>query len=302
MTSSEQWSWKGAFARNRGLISESEQERLSLATVAIAGAGGVGGSHALTLARQGVGGFHLADSDTFSISNLNRQAGARVSTMGRNKAEEIAAQIRDINPAARIELWRENIGPLNIGAFLDGTDVVLDGVDFFAFGARRLLFSQARARGLWALTTAPLGFSVALLAFDPDGMAFERYCGFEPGMSQADEIVAFLAALAPFHTHAGYIDYGRADVGARTGPSSIIACQLCSSVIAMETISLLLGRRAPAAAPQVMQFDPYQRVYRQGTIWGGGRNLLQGVKRWVIRRKLEALGVFAQTQAHGSTS
>lgn len=291
------WSWKEAFGRNRGLVTDSEQERLARATVAIAGAGGVGGSHALTLARQGVGGFHLADADTFSLSNLNRQAGARVSTMGLNKASEIANQIRDINPQARIKVWTQNVDSTTIDAFLNGVDVVLDGVDFFAFNARRLLFAAARARGLWALTCAPLGFSVALLAFDPQGMSLERYCGFRAGMSQKEEIVAFLAALAPFHTHATYIDYSQADVARRTGPSSVIACQLCSSVIAIETVSLLLGRRAPEAAPRVMQFDPYQRVYRRGTIRGGGRNIVQGFKRWFIRRQLEKLGVFAAQYA-----
>ena len=62
-----------AFERNLGLISPEEQERLAKTTIAIAGCGGVGGVHAHTLARLGIGGFRLCDPDEFSLANFNRQ-------------------------------------------------------------------------------------------------------------------------------------------------------------------------------------------------------------------------------------
>ena len=105
MTEQESWTWDAAFARNLGLVSRDEQARLRQSTVAIAGAGGVGGGHALSLARQGIGGFRLADPDTFSVSNVNRQLGARVSSLGLNKAEEMRRMVLDINPDARVATW-----------------------------------------------------------------------------------------------------------------------------------------------------------------------------------------------------
>ena len=68
-----------AFSRNLGWVTEAEQETLRNKRIAIAGMGGVGGSHLLTLTRLGIGAFNLADFDQFELANFNRQAGASVS-------------------------------------------------------------------------------------------------------------------------------------------------------------------------------------------------------------------------------
>ena len=74
MTSS--FSYDNAFARNIGWVTHAEQSVLRDKRVAIAGLGGVGGVHLLTLARLGIGNFHVADFDTFDVANFNRQVGA----------------------------------------------------------------------------------------------------------------------------------------------------------------------------------------------------------------------------------
>ena len=71
-----------AFSRNLGWVTEAEQQQLRGKRIAIAGLGGVGGGHLLTLARLGIGAFTAADFDTFDVLNFNRQAGAMVSTLG----------------------------------------------------------------------------------------------------------------------------------------------------------------------------------------------------------------------------
>ena len=55
---------------------------------------GVGGVHLLTLARLGVGAFHIADFDTFDIANFNRQVGATMSTLGQPKVDVLADMAR----------------------------------------------------------------------------------------------------------------------------------------------------------------------------------------------------------------
>jgi tRNA A37 threonylcarbamoyladenosine dehydratase len=62
------WSYSDAFARHRGLINEEEQQRLGRSKVAIVGMGGVGGVHLITLVRLGIGGFCIADPDSFEIA------------------------------------------------------------------------------------------------------------------------------------------------------------------------------------------------------------------------------------------
>src|SRR3954471_23195507 len=107
-----------AFSRNLGWVTAAEQERLRSSRVAIAGLGGVGGSHLLTLARLGVGRFHIADFDRFDVPNFNRQAGALVSTLGRPKAEVLAEMARDVNPDLEIRVFEDGVNRDNLDDFL----------------------------------------------------------------------------------------------------------------------------------------------------------------------------------------
>src|SRR3569832_2384980 len=72
---------------------------LALVFVLVAGLGGGGSYCAEALARAGVGRLTLIDHDVVAVSNINRQLPALLSTVGRPKAELMAARIRDINPA-----------------------------------------------------------------------------------------------------------------------------------------------------------------------------------------------------------
>lgn len=65
-----------AFSRNIGWVTEAEQAKLKKSRVAIAGLGGVGGAHLLTLTRLGTSNFNIAEFDDFDAHNLNQQAGA----------------------------------------------------------------------------------------------------------------------------------------------------------------------------------------------------------------------------------
>ncbi|MGP8320588.1 MAG: ThiF family adenylyltransferase, partial [Methanosarcinaceae archaeon] len=76
-----------AFSRNIGILTQTEQDKLADAKVAIPGMGGVGGVHLITMTRSGVGKFHIADLDTYEPVNINRQFGARVPDFGRSKIE-----------------------------------------------------------------------------------------------------------------------------------------------------------------------------------------------------------------------
>ncbi len=90
--------YQEAFSRNLGWVTETEQEILRNKRVAIAGMGGVGGSHLLTLTRLGIGAFNLADFDQFELPNFNRQAGASMDHVGRAKIEVMSELAQGINP------------------------------------------------------------------------------------------------------------------------------------------------------------------------------------------------------------
>ena len=120
-------------SRTAALIGEEGLHRLKNARVAVFGIGGVGGHLAEALARAGVGHIHLIDRDTVSLSNINRQAVALHSTVGRPKAEVMAERIRDINPDCRVESSVCFYLPENANEFdLSRYDFVADCVDTVA--------------------------------------------------------------------------------------------------------------------------------------------------------------------------
>jgi molybdopterin/thiamine biosynthesis adenylyltransferase len=253
--------------------------------------GGVGGVHLATLARLGIGSFHVADPDRFEVANFNRQYGADVHTLGQNKATAMAAKAQAINPELNIRVFSEAVTAANVAEFLDGVDLLVDGIDFFAIEARRLVFQEARRRGIWAITAGPIGFSTAWLTFSPTGMSFDSYFDVQDSMDRLDQLVAFAVGLTPRATHLGYMDLSNVDLQSGRGPSAGLACQLCSGVIGAEALKILLGRAPLFPAPWFCQFDPYRQLFRKGRLWWGNRHPWQRIKRWWLRRKLTQMGL-----------
>jgi len=275
-----------AFSRNIGWVTEAEQQALSTKRVAIAGMGGVGGFHLLTLARLGIQHFHIADLDTFEVANFNRQAGATMSSLDQHKAEVLARMARDINPECDIKIFPRGVNSDNLAEFMAGVDLYVDGLDFFAFRAREDMFRYCAEKRIPATTVAPLGMSAALLNFLPGQMSFEAYFQLE-GKSELEKAIRFLVGLAPALLHRHYLaDKTRVDLKARKGPSTIMACQLCAGVAASEALKILLGRGTVWAAPHGIQFDGYRN--RSAHTWrpGGNRHPINRLAIALAKRQL----------------
>jgi molybdopterin/thiamine biosynthesis adenylyltransferase len=277
--------YRQAFCRNLGLVSAAEQDRLRDCCVAIAGLGGVGGSHLATLARLGVGRFKIADPDHFELQNFNRQFGATLHTLGRNKCDAMIAWLRGINPDARISVYRAGIDEANVEEFLDGADVVLDGLDFFLPQLRRTYFRAAAAQGRHVVTAGPIGFSAALLVFAPDGMSFDDYFDLHDDQSHFQQLIRFAVGLTPRATQLSYLDRSRVSLSEGRGPSSTVAAELCAGVAATEVLRILLERGPVKAVPHYCQFDPYRRIYKLGYMPWGNRNPVQRAKIWFFGRR-----------------
>ena len=93
------------FFRTQMLLGSEAVARLRNARVAVFGIGGVGGYTVEALARAGVGAIDVIDSDTVSVSNINRQILATHSTVGLPKVEAARNRILDINPEAKVTMW-----------------------------------------------------------------------------------------------------------------------------------------------------------------------------------------------------
>lgn len=280
------FSYEQAFSRNIGWLTDEEQRTLRNRRVAIAGLGGVGGSHLLTLTRLGIGAFSLADFDSFALVNFNRQAGATVSTLDRPKTDVLAAMARDINPELDLRLWREGVALGNLQAFLDDVDLYVDGLDFFAFAARSAVFAECARRAIPAITVAPLGMGAALLNFLPGRMTFEEYFRWN-GCDEDEMALRFLVGLSPAMLQRGYLaDRSAVNFAARRGPSTGMACELCAGIAATEALKILLRRGKVTAAPRGVHFDAYTNRLVRTWRPGGNRNPIQRLAILIARRQL----------------
>ena len=284
--STETFDYQRAFSRNIGWVTEAEQQTLRHKRVAIAGMGGVGGAHLRTLARLGVANFNIADFDRFEVHNMNRQAGAFMSTLGQPKVEVMAALARDINPQADVRMFEDGVTPANIDEFLRDVDVYVDSIDFFAMEARRMLFQACYERGIPALTAAPLGMGVAMLGFAPPGMSFERYFKVE-GHERQEQFARFIAGLSPAMLQRNYLVAPEAvNFIEQRGPSTGMACDLCAGVMGTSVLKVLLGRGRFRFAPWAMQFDAYRDRLRFTWRPGGNAHPLQQLLLMLIRPRL----------------
>lgn len=277
-----------AFSRNIGLFTPQEQEKLAEARVGIPGMGGVGGVHLMTMVRTGVTNFHISDFDIYEPVNVNRQFGARVPDFGRPKMEVMKEEALSVNPYLNIREFPEGINRDTVDEFLEGVDVVLDSLDFFAFDIRRLLFNRAREKGVHVITAGPLGFSSAMLIFAPDkGMGFDDYFNIIDGMKPEDQHLFFALGLAPKRLQLRYMDTSRVSFKSKKGPSLDLACQLCSAMAGTEAVRIILGRKGLKPVPYYFQFDPFIQKYYRKKLYLGNKNIIQQAVIRLARKMIE---------------
>lgn len=278
--------YKTAFSRNIGWVTEAEQHVLRNTCVAIAGMGGVGGVHLLTLARMGIGKFNVSDFDVFEQANFNRQAGATMSTLGRPKVEVMVEQAMDINPELDIRIFPQGVNEGNLDDFFKDVDLYVDGLDFFVFEAREAVYRACERLEIPAVIAAPLGMGVAIVNIMPGHMTFEEYFRFS-GVSHQEKALRFLLGLSPAMLQRGYlVDRSTVDFAAQRGPSTPMACQLCAGAAATEALKILLKRGDVLAAPHGYQFDAYRNKFTHTWRPWGNNNPIQRLGLAIARHQL----------------
>lgn len=191
-----EYTYDQMFQRNIGIFTPEDQERIKNLKVAIAGAGGLGGSLAYLLVRLGIQNIKICDPEEFEISNINRQFGCYVDTIGENKAKAVARELLRINPKINIEAWDYGIDNDNAGKFVEGCDVVIDGIDFYAIPASLALQKSARQQNKWVMTSQCAGSMASYLYMAPDGPNFSDLF-FENGILSMPKIIKTLFPVLP---------------------------------------------------------------------------------------------------------
>ena len=275
-----------AFSRNIGWVTETEQEILRNKRIAIAGLGGVGGAHLITLTRLGVGKFNISDLDIFELANFNRQAGASLGHIDRSKVDVMAELAKDINPELELNTFPEGVNKQNLDEFLDDVDIYVDGLDFFALEARKAVFAACTAKGIPAITAAPLGMGSALLCFLPGKMTFEEYFRLN-GKPEEEQLLRFLLGLSPSMLQMSYlVDDSRVDLDKHKGPSTPMACELCAGMAATYALKILLKRGKVVAAPNGIHFDAFKNKFKSTWRPWGNNNPIQRLGLIIAKKQL----------------
>jgi len=160
------------FSRNIGAITQWEQEALVGSSAVVVGCGGIGGIASEMLARSGIGRLTVIDSDSFDISNLNRQLFSQEKLIGKGKAKEAEKRLKSINPGLKITVFSGQLTEKNAAKLIRGHGIVVDGLDN-ALG--RVVLSRA-AKDLsipyvFGAAERTKGYSTV---FTPHGISFER--------------------------------------------------------------------------------------------------------------------------------
>ncbi|MET0343550.1 MAG: Rv1355c family protein [Polyangiales bacterium] len=186
-------------SRNRNKITAAEQARLSGTTLGVAGLS-VGQATAVTLALEGLGGtLRLADFDTLSLSNLNRLR-AGVHELGVNPAVIPARAIWEFNPYCQIELFERGVDASNVGAFLEGLDLLFEECDDLKM--KVMLREEARRRRIPVLMETSDRGLLDIERFDREpnrplfhGLAGELQAERLSGLSNYEKVPVVLAIL-----------------------------------------------------------------------------------------------------------
>ena len=286
-----EYNYENAFSRNLGWMNQEKQNQIKKTKVAIPGVGGVGSGHALALARLGIEHFHIADFDRFDEANINRQLGATISSIGAAKTSVMKKMLLDINPNIKVKTFNEGVTPKNMAAFLEGVDLLADGLDVYAMRIRRLLFNQCYVRSIPVVTAAPLGGGCGYITLSATGMSPDQYFDWHSHQSELKQLVHFIVGVAPKALHRTYLNYPE-----YVNPSKGSVCSLSAGVFLASGVltskvfaMLVLPESCHEKSPRFYQFDAVLNRWASGRLRWGNRGLIQRFKIALCEREFKKM-------------
>ena len=165
---------KEQFSRTELLVGSEGLEKLAKARVAVFGVGGVGGYVVEALARSGIGGLTLIDPDKVSVSNLNRQIVALLSTVGQYKTHAAKARVQDIHPDCQVETLEIFYMPETDCVDFSAFDYVVDAVDTVT--AKLAIIQRAKAANVPVISAMGAGNKLDATRFEVADIAKTSVC------------------------------------------------------------------------------------------------------------------------------
>ena len=177
---------KKMFDRLELLVGGEGISRLHKANILVFGVGGVGSNLVNMLVRSGIENLSLVDFDTIDVTNINRQAVANSANVGKIKVEEMASQLKVINPNVNIKTYPIKLSEDTISQInFDGIDYIVDCIDDIS--AKKLLIKYATEHNIPLLAAMGAGnrykgvpnFQIADISktsYDPIAKILRKFC------------------------------------------------------------------------------------------------------------------------------
>ena len=198
------------------------QRRIRDSSVLLAGAGAIGNEVAKNLAMLGVGRIIIVDRDTVEMSNVSRMVFFEKSDLGKNKAEVLARKIHRKYPFVQTIAFRGALERLPLKFYLD-SNVIVCGLDNVV--SRIFLTQICRKYSVPLVDGGITGMNGRIHVYLPPNDACP-VCIFPP--NQYSKIVGLRNPCdAPLEQEAV--------------PSFSTTISLVSSILAQETIKLIIG-------------------------------------------------------------
>ncbi|MCL4464889.1 MAG: ThiF family adenylyltransferase [Chloroflexi bacterium] len=163
------------YQRSLGTVGWEGQEKLLRASVAVVGAGGLGGYVIEGLARMGVGRLVVIDGDVFEEHNLNRQLLCTESVLGQAKAAAAAGRAAEVNAAVEVKVVDGLLSEENAPTLLAGADVAIDALD--SLPARFVLERAVKGLGVPLVHGAIAGYIAQVMTIFPEDEGLARIYG-----------------------------------------------------------------------------------------------------------------------------
>jgi molybdopterin/thiamine biosynthesis adenylyltransferase len=183
------------YQRNIGSIGIEGQARLLASKVAIVGVGGLGGFVLELLLRLGVGALAVIDEDIFSENNLNRQLLSQITNIGGGKVEFARQRAEAVNPATTMETYCLRATESDLTEMIDGSDVVVDGLDDIP--TRYVVQRVTQGLAIPFVHGAVAGFRGQVMTIFPEDKGLEFIYGPEADPEAGDEMELGTPCVTP---------------------------------------------------------------------------------------------------------
>jgi molybdopterin/thiamine biosynthesis adenylyltransferase len=181
------------YLRNMGSLGFSGQKKLLQARALLVGAGGLGGTVAQLLARMGLGTLVIADGDSFSEDNLNRQAFCLEENVGASKVQVAFSEILKINAATEIEVFEGYAREKELSSLIRRATVAIDALDNMP--SRFALEKICQEAKVPLVHGAVAGFTGQVTTIYPEDIGFKAFYG-DPNTTPEKGVEVELGNLA----------------------------------------------------------------------------------------------------------